>query len=145
MKRDDIVHEAKEWLGIKWVHQASLKGVACDCVGLVRGVYRQLTCNDFPVEVNYPATWHLFKSDPWLLTECRKHAGAEIKESQLLPGDIITFSFRESFVDHHIGIYLGDGTFIHSYLDAGFVVENRLDSVWKPRIRHCFRFPGVDS
>ena len=38
-----IVAEAREWIGTAWQHQASLKGVACDCVGLVRGVYTRVT------------------------------------------------------------------------------------------------------
>jgi len=41
--KDAIVSEAREWLGTPWQHQASLKGVACDCVGLVRGVYTEVT------------------------------------------------------------------------------------------------------
>ena len=60
VKRQDIIIEAKEWLGTKWQHQASLKQVACDCVGLVRGVYRELTGIDVNISIDYPATWHLF-------------------------------------------------------------------------------------
>ena len=42
MKRIDIVNEAKSWVGTKWQHQQALKGVACDCAGLVRGVYYEM-------------------------------------------------------------------------------------------------------
>src|SRR5690606_4769974 len=37
-----IVAEALEWVGTPYRHQASLKGVACDCLGLVRGVWRSI-------------------------------------------------------------------------------------------------------
>ncbi len=38
MTRDDIIAEARSWIGTPYRHQASLKGVGCDCLGLVRGV-----------------------------------------------------------------------------------------------------------
>lgn len=33
-----IVAEAREWIGTPYVHQHRMKGVACDCVGLIIGV-----------------------------------------------------------------------------------------------------------
>lgn len=38
--RAAIVAEARGWIGTPYRHQASLKGVGCDCLGLVRGVWR---------------------------------------------------------------------------------------------------------
>jgi NlpC/P60 family putative phage cell wall peptidase len=38
--RTTIVAEARSWIGTPYRHQASLKGVGCDCLGLVRGVWR---------------------------------------------------------------------------------------------------------
>lgn len=40
--RSAIVTEARTWIGTPYQHQASLKGVGCDCLGLVRGVWREL-------------------------------------------------------------------------------------------------------
>lgn len=37
-----VVEIARRWIGTPYHHQASLKGVGCDCLGLVRGVYREL-------------------------------------------------------------------------------------------------------
>ena len=34
-----IIAAAKEWRGTPYHHQQSQKGVGCDCLGLVRGVY----------------------------------------------------------------------------------------------------------
>lgn len=142
MTREDIIAEAREWIGIPWQHQASLKGIACDCVGLVRGVYRELTGMDFDVPVNYPATWHLFKSEPWLYNECKKYA-SEIPIEDARCGDLLLFSFRERFVSHHIAILTNAGTIIHSYMDVGKVVETRYDEQWKGYTRHAFQYPGV--
>ena len=38
----EIVAEARNGIGTPYRHQGSLKGVACDCIGLVRGVWRAL-------------------------------------------------------------------------------------------------------
>lgn len=143
MDRDAIVKEAREWIGTKWQHQASVKGAGCDCAGLVRGVYRELTGNGVDIPFNYPSTWHLFKDEPRMYNTLKECAGKEIPCESLEPGDIVTFSFREKFPDHHVGIVTGEGTFIHAYLDVKKVVETRMDETWKNRLRHAFRFPGV--
>ncbi|MFD0934795.1 peptidase P60, partial [Methylobacterium trifolii] len=38
----DVVAQARLWLGTPYRHQASLAGVGCDCLGLLRGVWRGL-------------------------------------------------------------------------------------------------------
>ena len=38
----DVVTAARAWIGTPYVHQASVKGVGCDCLGLLRGVWREL-------------------------------------------------------------------------------------------------------
>ena len=40
LTRAGIVAEAREWIGTRYRHQGSLKGIGCDCLGLVRGVWR---------------------------------------------------------------------------------------------------------
>ena len=40
LTRTAIVEEARAWIGTPYRHQASLKGVGCDCLGLIRGVWR---------------------------------------------------------------------------------------------------------
>ncbi|MGR3492459.1 MAG: peptidase P60, partial [Shimia sp.] len=32
--------EARRWIGTPYHHRASLRGVGCDCLGLIRGVWR---------------------------------------------------------------------------------------------------------
>ena len=42
MRRAEIVRAARSWIGTPYRHQASLKGVGCDCLGLLRGVWREV-------------------------------------------------------------------------------------------------------
>ena len=37
-----VIAAARGWLGTPYHDQASVKGVGCDCLGLVRGVWREL-------------------------------------------------------------------------------------------------------
>ena len=37
-----IVALARGWIGTPYVHQASVRGVGTDCLGLIRGVWREL-------------------------------------------------------------------------------------------------------
>ena len=37
---DAVLAEALSWVGTPYRHQGSTKGVACDCLGLIRGVWR---------------------------------------------------------------------------------------------------------
>jgi NlpC/P60 family putative phage cell wall peptidase len=41
LARADIVSVARNWIGTPYLHQASLLHVGCDCLGLVRGVWRE--------------------------------------------------------------------------------------------------------
>jgi NlpC/P60 family putative phage cell wall peptidase len=40
--RTRIIAEARAFIGTPYRHQASLQGVGCDCLGLVRGVWRAI-------------------------------------------------------------------------------------------------------
>ena len=40
--RDEFVLEARRWIGTPYRHQASMIGSGADCLGLVRGVWRNL-------------------------------------------------------------------------------------------------------
>jgi len=37
-----IVDAARGWIGTPYRHQAACRGAGCDCLGLVRGVWREL-------------------------------------------------------------------------------------------------------
>ncbi len=55
--RDAIVAEATSWLGTPYRHQASLKGVGCDCLGLLRGVWRAFHGDEPEAMPAYTPDW----------------------------------------------------------------------------------------
>ena len=55
--------------------------------------------------------------------------------SRLLPGDLLTFSKGKKGVVSHVGIYIGDGKFIHASSVAGKVIESKIDRPSSPLIK----------
>jgi len=47
MKRIEIVNEVRTWLDTPFQHQGRLKGVACDCIGLIVGVNKKFNITDY--------------------------------------------------------------------------------------------------
>ncbi|AIF51998.1 NlpC/P60 family protein [Pelosinus sp. UFO1] len=144
MNRDEIIKTARSWIGTKWQHQQSLKGVACDCIGFVRGIYKEITGISIADNVDYPQTAFYYCREEKMYPEIQKHL-KEISVREVKPGDILTFAMKEKFPDHHLGIVSYDGFFIHACGDFGIgkVIETRMDENWQKRIRHAFQFPGV--
>jgi NlpC/P60 family putative phage cell wall peptidase len=144
MTRDEIVIEAREWIGTKWQHQQSLKGVAVDCIGLVRGCYASLTGIVFTDIIDYAQSSFFYCREERLYPELQKYL-IEIPVAEAKLGDILTFALKKRFPDHHLGIISGDGFIIHSVCEPGImkVIESRLDDKWRGYIRHAFRYPGV--
>jgi NlpC/P60 family putative phage cell wall peptidase len=52
-----VVAKAREWIGTPYHHQASVKGAGCDCLGLVRGVYREVTGQEPETPPPYSPDW----------------------------------------------------------------------------------------
>ena len=55
--------------------------------------------------------------------------------SLLRPGDLLTFASTDNASISHIGIYVGDGHFVHASSVAGRVIESPLNRAPAPRIK----------
>ena len=56
---DAVIAAARGWLGTPYHDQASLRGVGCDCLGLARGVWREVVGDEpFPTPP-YSRDWGL--------------------------------------------------------------------------------------
>ncbi|MFS8182119.1 hypothetical protein ACMG4P_11260 [Pseudovibrio denitrificans] len=70
---NEVVALARGWLGTPYHHQASVKGAGCDCLGLVRGIWRELYGSE-PQEIPaYSPDWGEVGKRETLL-----EAGAEV-------------------------------------------------------------------
>ncbi|WP_238364351.1 NlpC/P60 family protein [Mesobacterium pallidum] len=138
--RADVVAAARGWLGTPYVHQASTRGGGADCLGLLRGIWREVIGPE-PVAVPaYSRDWSEPQGDERLWRAALAHL---MPVSKPQPGDVLLFRMRRGAVAKHVGIAAETGavpTFIHSYTGHG-VVESALTAPWARRIVARFRFP----
>ena len=73
MRRAEIVDAARAWIGTPYRHQAATLGAGCDCLGLVRGVWRQLFGEAPPAMPNYRADWRDGRRAGELLAAAERH------------------------------------------------------------------------
>jgi len=141
----DPVEIARLWLGTPYRHQASVLGAGCDCLGLIRGVWRALYGDEAEAVPAYSADWSEPARDEVLWRAALRHLEARPLESAKT-GDVILFRMREGAVAKHLGLQSDAGPvprFIHAY-DGHGVVESTLSEPWARRIvaRFAFRAPA---
>lgn len=142
MIRDDIVREARDWLGTPYRHQASCKGAGSDCLGLIRGIWRAIYGEEPVVLPAYTPDWSEPSKDEVLMREASALL-SEVTFDSAEPGDVVLFRMRDSAVAKHLGVLASPApgqTFIHAYSGHG-VVESSLSAPWQRRIAGTFRFP----
>ncbi len=135
-----VVALVESWIGTPYRHQASLKGVGCDCLGLVRGVWRELYGCEPELPPAYQPDWAERGGEDRLLMAALRHFGEALPGSAMRPGDLILFRWRPDLPAKHAGIACGDNRFIHAYEQAA-VIRSPLVPSWRRRIAGVFRFP----
>jgi len=143
--RDRIVAEARSWIGTPYRHQASIKGAGCDCLGLVRGVWRALYGAEPEPLPPYNPDWAEAGGAETLLEAGRRwlveRQASDGAFGDYLAGDILVFRWKDGSPAKHAGILASSTSLIHSYDRIG-VVERPLVPAWKRRVAAVFSFPG---
>jgi NlpC/P60 family putative phage cell wall peptidase len=138
-QRKLIVALAHQWIGTPYRHQGFTKGVGCDCLGLVRGIWRELYGHE-PERVGpYTMDWAEASRQETLLEAAQRHF---LQVPDLDMGRLIVFRWRDGFPAKHLGVYVGDGCFIHAY-ERSAVVVSPLVPQWRKRIAGLFDFPKI--
>lgn len=136
-----VVQIARGWLGTPYLHQASRQGGGTDCLGLVRGVWRQLYGQEPETAPAYTPDWGEYDGAELLLAGAERHLIRDASGDR--PGQVLLFRMRAGAVAKHVGIVSATGAvpaFIHAY-DRHGVVESPLSAPWRRRIAARFRFP----
>ncbi len=101
-----VVVAARGWIGTPYRHQASVKGVGCDCLGLVRGVWREVV-GDEPERVPpYSPDWAEVVGEETLLEAARRYL-VEIALGEARVGDVLLFRMGLGAVAKHVAIVSG--------------------------------------
>lgn len=140
--RETVIAEARRWIGTPYRHQASALGLGADCLGLIRGVWRNLIGHEPEQVPPYTPDWSEPSGEEVLLTAAFRWLSPKALTSRDL-GEVIVFRMRETGVAKHLGITAernGNPTFVHSYTDHG-VVESSLSQPWRRKIIARFDFP----
>jgi NlpC/P60 family putative phage cell wall peptidase len=141
--REEIVALARGWIGTPYRHQGTRKGVGCDCLGLVRGVWRELHGAEAEAPGPYRIHWALPGGRERLAEAAERHCGAAVPAGEALPGDILIFRWKGALPASHAGILSAKDRFIHAYAGEA-VVESALTEPWRRRIAFVFRFPEAE-
>ncbi len=146
--REEIVKEARSWLGTKFRHQGRKKKTetdvgGADCIGLVIGVCHELkicsnsfeNCEISSFDKN---SYARIPQDSELEQELCKHLR---QKDEIEIGDVLLMKFDK--LPQHVGIVgnyddAGNLSLIHAEMASKKVVEHLLDSVWRSRIIGVF-------
>ncbi len=137
-----IVEAARAWIGTPYVHQASVKGAGTDCLGLVRGIWREFHGTEPETLPAYTPDWGEVGQVELLLGGAGRLLRPAPDEE---PGDVLVFRMRAGAIAKHMGILAQTGkqaSFVHAY-DRHGVVESPLSAPWRARIAGRFRFPPL--
>ena len=104
-----VVDYAKQYLGTPYVYGGNGPN-SFDCSGYTSYVYRH-----FGYTLNRTASGQLSN-------------GTSVSKSELQPGDLVFFKYNTSKAASHVGIYIGDGQFIHASTNTYTVKIDNLTS-----------------
>ncbi len=136
---DAVVAEALTWLGTPYRHQGSRKGVGCDCLGLVLGVWRTVYGDAPELPGPYASDWAEAGGVEKLLAGVRRNF-TEKPFREIVAGDLLLFRWRPHLPAKHAGILIGQDRFVHAY-EGTAVTLSTLVPQWRRRIAGVFAFP----
>ena len=140
--RERVIEIATRWIGTPYRHQASLEGVGADCLGLVRGIWREIYGSEPEMVPPYAPDWAERSGEERLIGAAWRHFGPAISFAEARPGDLLLFRWRAGYAAKHAGILAADGGFIHAYEQAA-VIRSALAPAWARRIAAVHVFPEV--
>jgi len=139
--RADVVAIARQWLGTPYHHQASRMGVGADCLGLVRGVYRELYGFDAATPPPYSRDWAEASGIETMLEGARRHL-VEIATAEARAGDVVVFRWRPGYPAKHAAILSASDRMIHA-TEHCLTAEVSYAGWWRRHATAAFAFPGT--
>ncbi|MCV9908823.1 NlpC/P60 family protein [Brucella sp. HL-2] len=136
---EKVLAEAGNWIGTPYRHGASMRGVSCDCLGLVRGIWRTLYGDEPEHPGIYAPDWAEAASGDPLMEAAHRHMRVRVSSAPQ-PGDLLIFRWRADVAAKHLGIMIRENRFIHAY-EGHCVMASALVPQWRKRIAGTFIFP----
>jgi len=121
----ELAIQAMALIGIRYTFGGRTPDTGFDCSGLVRYVFNHVTGRSLPHNSFEMA-----------------RMGTNVDRGALQPGDLVFYNTRGARYSH-VGIYIGDGRFIHAPSSGGRVhIVDMQGSYWLSRFNGARRLPG---
>jgi len=117
--RSQILSAAHDWIDTPYQHQASVKGAGTDCLGLIRGIWREIYGQEPLTVPAYTPDW-----------------------AESLGQEVLLFRMAPNVPCKHIAILSAPDRIIHAYWGRA-VVESYLVPYWTRRHAFTFSFPEI--
>jgi NlpC/P60 family putative phage cell wall peptidase len=137
--RTAVLTEARRWLGTPYCHQASTLGAGCDCLGLVRGVWRALYGAEPEGVPPYRPDWAELGGGELLLQAFGRWL-QPLDLARTQAGDVLVFRMSPQAPARHCAILSAPDRIIHAYWGRA-CVESWLGRWWRERLVAAFAFP----
>ena len=112
---NQVADLAQQFVGSRYVWGGA-SPAGFDCTGFVMYVY-----NQFGISLPHNETGQL-------------NSGQRVSADELQPGDVLVFANTYRRGLSHVGIYLGEGQFVHAVDERhGVMINNLWDGYWGPR------------
>ena len=135
-----VVTAALAWVGTPYRPQGARRGVGCDCLGLVRGVWRDLYGDEPERPGAYAPDWAEAGGEDRLLAAARRHLVTTDADTPFV-GAVLLFRWRPHLPAKHAAIAIGADRFVHAY-EGRAVTVSFLVPQWRRRIAGIFAFPA---
>ncbi len=142
LSRAKIIETALSWLDTPYQHQSSVKAAGCDCLGLIRGVWRELYGPEPALLPPYTVDWAETGGVETLLQAAQTYLRPIVMD-ETRPGDVLMFRMQPQALCKHVAILISPTTMLHAYWGRA-VVESSLIPYWRRRWVYSFAFPDMD-
>ena len=109
----NLYREVAVWLGTRY-RRGGMSHQAVDCSGFTNLIYNNV----------------FEKKLPRVSTEIARTVPEAVDKNDLLPGDLVFFSTLGRKYINHVGVYIGEGNFVHASIKRGVVVSTLLDGYY---------------
>lgn len=130
---------AESWVETPYRHQSSVKHVGTDCLGLIRGIWRELYGEEPEIPPAYTPDWAEETGEETLQDAANRWL-TPIRKPK--PGDVLLFRMAPDAPCKHISILYRPDRILHAYWGKS-VVTSYFAPFWQRRHVASFAFPPV--
>ena len=141
--RQQIVEEARSWIGTPFKHQGRKKGVGVDCIGLVYEIAKKFNLADTDMRLAQQRGYSSYKVVPargMMRNMCNDYL-EKIRIAEAEAGDLFLIMFTR--LEGHIAIYTGENTIIHALSSAKKCTEHSINGSVRKSITGAWRYPAL--